>query len=95
MKEYLKIKFMSKQMMIKEINRIDEVVNQLAQVLVEQQNFLDELKKDNYKEKYRQEHKKHKELEKEANEIIENLTAELKKVERENRKLKRNMEVNE
>ena len=37
MKEYLKIKFMSKQMMIKEINRIDEVVNQLAQVLVEQQ----------------------------------------------------------
>ena len=92
MKEYLKIKFMSKQMMIKEINRIDEVVNQLAQVLVDQQNFLEELKKDNYKEKYRQEHKKYKDLEKEANEIIEDLTASLKKSERENRKLKREIQ---
>lgn len=93
MKEYLKIKLMSKKMMIKEINRIDEVVNQLAEVLVDQQNFLEELKKDNYKEKYREEHKKYKTLEKESQEIIDTLTAELKKLERENRKLKREVQL--
>lgn len=93
MKEYLKIKLMSKKMMIKEINRIDEVVNQLAEVLVDQQNFLEELKKDNYKEKYREEHKKYKNLEKEANSIIEDLTAELKKAERENRKLRKELSL--
>lgn len=93
MKEYLKIKFISKKMMINEINRIDEVVGQLSQVIVDHNIFLEELKKDNYKEKYREEHKKLKDLEKESQEIIETLTAELKKLERENRKLKREVQL--
>lgn len=64
MKEYLKIIFISKKMMIKEINRIDEVVGQLAEVVAGQNLIIEELQKDSYKEKYRTEHKKLKELEK-------------------------------
>jgi predicted RNase H-like nuclease (RuvC/YqgF family) len=93
MKEYLKIKFISKKMMINEIKRIDDVVGQLSQVIADHNIFLEELKKDNYKEKYREEHKKYKTLEKESQEIIETLTAELKKLERENRKLKREVQL--
>ena len=89
MKEYLKIKFISKKMMIDEINRIDEVVNQIAEVVAGQNLIIEYLQKDSYKEKYKNEHKKLKELEREANEIIEDLTSSLKKAERENKKLKR------
>ena len=93
MKEYLKIKFVSKRMMIKELKRMDEVLNQFAEILADQRNFLDEIQKYNYKDKYREEHKKYKELEKESKEIIEELTSALKKAERENRKLKREMNL--
>ena len=93
MKEYLKIKLISKKMMINEIKRIDEVVGQLAEVVAGQNLIIEELKKDSYKEKYRKEHKKNKELEKESQEIIDTLTAELKKLERENRKLKKEVQL--
>jgi DNA-binding FrmR family transcriptional regulator len=93
MKEYLKIKFISKKMMINEIKRIDEVVKQLAEVVAGQNLIIEELQKDSYKEKYRSEHKKNKELEKESQEIIEELTSALKKSERENRKLKREVQL--
>ena len=94
MKEYLKIKFTSKFMMIKELQRIDEVVQQLGEVVAGQNLIIEELKKDSYKEKYRVEHKKLKDLEKESKEIIEDLTEELKKAERENRKLKKEVQNN-
>ena len=92
MKEYLKIKLISKKMMINEIKRIDELVKQLAEVVAGQNLIIEELQKDSYKEKYREEHKKLKEFEKESQEIIDNLTAELKKSERENRKLIKELE---
>lgn len=78
MKEYLKIKIISKKMMIDEINRIDEVVNQLAEVVAGQNLIIEELQKDSYKEKYRTEHKKFKDYEKESKAIIEELTNEIK-----------------
>lgn len=93
MKEYLKIKLISKKMMINEIKRIDEVVKQLAEVVAGQNLIIEELQKDSYKEKYKEEHKKLKEFEKESQEIIDNLTAELKKSEKENRKLKREISI--
>ena len=89
MKEYFKLKRECKIGLKKEIKRIDEVVKQLAEVVVEQNNFIEELKKDNYKDKFRAEHKRYIELEKESQEIIEELTTSLKKAERENRKLKK------
>lgn len=80
MKEYFKLKKENKKIVKDEIARIDEVVKQLAEVVAGQNLIIEELKKDSYKEKYRKEHKKYKELEKESKAIIEELTAELKKV---------------
>lgn len=80
MKEYFKLKKENKKRVKDEIARIDEVVKQLAEVVAGQNLIIEELKKDSYKEKYRKEHKKFKELEKESKAIIEELTAELKKV---------------
>lgn len=93
MKEYLKIKFVSKRMMIKELKRMDNVVNQLAQVMADFKTIMSEYLDDSYKTKFLNEHKKRIEFEKETNEIIEDLTARLKKAERENRKLKREMSL--
>ena len=80
MKEYLKQKIEAKRSLKKEIKRIDKVVNQLAEIQVEQCYLLEELKKDSWKEKFKREHKKFKEYEKESKQIIEELTTELKKV---------------
>lgn len=80
MKEYFKLKKENKKIVKDEIARIDEVVKQLAEVVAGQNLIIEELKKDSYKEKYRKEHKKFKEYEKESTAIIEELTAELKKV---------------
>jgi len=89
MKEYFKLKRECKIGLKKEIKRIDEVVKQLAEVVVEQNNFIEELKKDNYKDKFRAEHKRYIELEKESQEIINELTSALKKTERELKKAKK------
>lgn len=80
MKEYLKQKIEAKRSLKKEIKRIDKVVNQLAEIQVEQCYLLEELKKDSWKEKFKKEHQKFKDYEKEAKQIIEELTNELKKV---------------
>lgn len=80
MKEYFKLKKENKKRVKDEIARIDEVVKQLAEVVAGQNLIIEELQKDSYKEKFRKEHKKYKELEKESKAIIEELTAELKKV---------------
>lgn len=71
-KEYLKLKIVSKKMMIREIKRIDKVVKQLAEVTAGQQLLFEEYSKESYKEKYKNEHKKVKELEKRVKEILEN-----------------------
>lgn len=69
MKEYLKVSIASKKMLIKDIKRLDNVVNTLAIAQAEQCLLIDEFKKQSYKEKYREEHKKVKELEKQLKEL--------------------------
>ena len=80
MKEYFKTKIQYYKNLNKEIKRIDEVVKQLAEIQVEQCYLLEELKKDSWKEKFKREHKKFKEYEKESKQIINTLQEELKKV---------------
>lgn len=78
MKEYFKVKKEKNKKIKDEIERIDEVVKQLAEVIAGQNLIIEELKKDSYKEKFRKEHKKRKDLEKESKQIIEELTNEIK-----------------
>lgn len=80
MKEYWNLKKEYKKSLKKEIQRIDEVVKQLAEIVAGQNLIIEEMQKDSYKEKYKKEHKKFKEYEKESKAIIEELTNELKKV---------------
>jgi len=80
MKEYFKTKIQYYKNLNKEIKRIDKVVQTLAEAQAEQCYLLEELKKDSWKEKFKREHKKFKEYEKESKQIIQELTEELKKV---------------
>ena len=80
MKEYLKQKIEAKRSLKKEIKRIDKVVNQLAEIQVEQCYLLEELKKDSWKTKFQKEHQKFKEYEKESKDIINTLQQELKEL---------------
>jgi len=78
--KYIKVSIEAKKGLIKDIRRIDKVVQTLALAQVEQNYLIEELKKDSYKTKWKNEHKKFKEYEKESKAIIEELTEELKKV---------------
>lgn len=80
MKEYLKQKIEAKRSLKKEIKRIDKVVQTLAEIQVEQCYLLEELKKDSWKEKFKKEHQKFKEYEKESKDIINTLKQELKEL---------------
>lgn len=71
-KEYILVSIEAKKSLIKEIRRIDKVVQTLAVAQAEQTILLDEFKKQSYKEKFREEHKKVKELTKKLKEVIEN-----------------------
>ena len=68
-KEYLKESTFAKKSLKKEIKRIDKVVMQLAEIQTEQWYLLEEYKKDSYKEKYKQEHSKCLEQEKEISKL--------------------------
>lgn len=93
--KYYKYKIACKLSMKEEIKRIDNVVNQLAQVMADFKTTMSEYLDDSYKTKFLNEHKKRIELEKETNEIIEDLTARLKKAEREKRKLRKEVNYGE
>ena len=80
MKEYLKQKIEAKRSLKKEIKRIDKVVQTLAEIQVEQCYLLEELKKDSWKTKFQNEHKKFKDYEKESKDIINTLQQELKEL---------------
>jgi hypothetical protein len=82
-KRYLKIKIQAKTSLRKEIRRIDEVVQALALAQVEQNYLIEEIKKDSYKTKWKEEHKKFKEYEKESKAIIEELTETIKQLQKE------------
>lgn len=80
MKEYFKVKIEYYKNLNKEIKRIDKVVQTLAEIQVEQCYLLEELKKDSWKTKFQNEHKKFKEYEKESKDIINTLQQELKEL---------------
>ena len=63
-KEYLKVSIEAKKTLKKEIERIDKVVQTLAIAQAEQNILLEEFKKQSFKEKYREEHKKSKRIRK-------------------------------
>lgn len=69
--EYLKESIETKKMIKKDLNRIDEVVKTLAETQAEMFMLIEEHKNESYKEKFLKEHKKFKEYEKEAKNIIE------------------------
>lgn len=93
MKEYFKLKIMCKVSMKKRLDHFEELIKELYEITAGQQTLIDEYKKDSYRIKYLKEHREKKKIEKEANEIINELTAALRKAERENRKLKREMVI--
>lgn len=68
-KKYIKMKLEAKIALKKEIARIDKVVQTLAIAQAEQNILIEEFKKQSFKEKFRAEHKKVKELEKKLKEI--------------------------
>ena len=64
------------------LKRMDNVVNQLAQVMADFKTIMSEYLDDSYKTKFKEEHKKRKEYEKEAKKIIDELTQALKEAQK-------------
>lgn len=79
-KEYLKISIEAKKILKKDLKRIDEVVQTLALTQASQNIIIEELTKDSYKTKFKEEHKKFKDYEKESKKIIDELTNEIKEL---------------
>lgn len=63
-KEYLKLCISSKKSLKKEIVRLDKVIKQLYEITARQELLFDEYSRKSYKEKWKKEHEKLKELEK-------------------------------
>lgn len=76
----LKLKMQNEYRLKKQIQRIDVITKQLYEIVAGMNLIVEEYAKDSYKEKYKLEHQKFKEYEKESKQIIEELTEELKKV---------------
>lgn len=66
--EYLKLSIYSKKSFIKEIKRQDKCIKQLYDITAAQERMFEEYSKTSYKEKWKKEHNKVKELEKIINE---------------------------
>jgi ribosome biogenesis GTPase A len=63
-KEYLKLCISSKKSLKKEIIRLDKVIKQLYEITARQELLFEEYSRKSYKEKWKKEHEKLKELEK-------------------------------
>lgn len=63
-KEYLKLCISSKKSLKKEIARLDKVIKQLYEITARQELLFEEYSRKSYKEKWKKEHEKLKELEK-------------------------------
>lgn len=68
-KDYLKLSIETKKMLKKDLKKIDQIVKTLAQTQIEQGYLIDEYKKESYKTKFKEEHKKVKQLEKQLKEL--------------------------
>lgn len=79
-KEYLKLSIYSKKSLLKEIDRLDKITKQLYEITAGQEMIIEEYKDESYKEKWKAEHKKHKETEKESKEIINSLLETIKEL---------------
>lgn len=77
-KEYLKTSIEARKSFKKELKRIDSVVNTLAIAQAKQNILFEEMSKESYKTKFKEEHKKFREYEKESKLIIDELTNEIK-----------------
>ena len=79
-KKYLKLKIECKESERKQLKRLDNVTKQLYEIVAGMNVLMEEFKDESYKTKFKEEHKKFKDYEKESKAIIEELTNELKKV---------------
>ena len=77
-KRYLKLKIQYTTIGIKNLKRQEELIKQFAEITAGQQAIIEEYKDDSYKTKFKEEHKKFKEYEKESKAIIEEFTNEIK-----------------
>jgi len=78
-KEYLEISIKAKKSLIKEISIIHKLVKQLYEIVADMNVLMEEFKDESYKTKFKEEHRKFKDYEKESKQIIDELTNELKK----------------
>lgn len=86
---YWKLKIQCKTSERKQIQRLDEVTKQLYEVVAGMNIIIDEYLDESYKEKFKKEHKKYKDLERESKEIIQEFTEQLKNMEKEMKKLEK------
>ena len=82
-KRYLKLKIQYTTIGIKNLKRQEELLKQIAEITAGHQILLDEYKKDSYKTKYQQEHKKSKNYQKDAKEIIDRYESTIKELQKE------------
>lgn len=66
---YLKTKTKTHKAIIKELDRMEEIIKTIISIQAEQNIILEEYKKESYKTKYLEEHKKYKELLKKYKEV--------------------------
>lgn len=66
---YLKTKTKTHKAIIKELDRMEEIIKTIISIQAEQNIILEEYKKESYKTKYIEEHKKYKELLKKYKEV--------------------------
>ena len=69
--EYLSRSIECKKMLKKDLNEIHNILQTLAQAQIDMNNLIEEYKDESYKVKFQREHKKFKEYEKEAKNIID------------------------
>lgn len=82
-KRYLKLKIQYTTIGIKNLKRQEELLKQIAEITAGHQILLDEYKKDSYKTKYQEEHKKFKNYQKDAKEIINRYESTIKDLQKE------------
>lgn len=82
-KRYLKLKIQYTTTGIKNLKRQEEILKQIAEITAGHQILLDEYKKDSYKTKYQEEHKKFKNYQKDAKEIIDRYESTIKELQKE------------
>lgn len=77
-KKYLKLKIECKTSERKQLKRLDDVTKQLYEIVAGMNVLVEEFKDESYKTKFKEEHKKFKDYEKECKQIIDELTNENK-----------------